>query len=103
MLDTSVKGLAVTFFLAVVSPLLIATITNKHMSSQLKLLISIIVTAVCVLVGQFFDKSFQFPPDPAFWILLTATFGAQQFAYNVGKDNVVKTVQDKTEPVPPAS
>lgn len=92
-------GLAVTFFTAVLSPLLIAVITRPTMNSNVKILIAVIVTVVCIFLGQLFDTGFlAWPPSPQTWLLLLATFGAQQFSYAVTKDSIVKPVEAATTP-----
>lgn len=92
-------GLAVTFFTAVLSPMLIAVFTRPTMNPKIKILIAVVVTAICVLLGELFDSGFLvWPPDKQLWIILLATFGAQQFSYAVTKDTVVKPIEASTSP-----
>lgn len=93
-------GLGVTFLLSVISPVLVAVINKRVADSNVRLLISIIVVALCVLIGQALDRTFSFPPTAEFWIIMLANFGAQQVSYNLGKDRVVTPIQDPATPNP---
>jgi len=91
-------GLGVTFLLSVISPVVVALINKRVADSNIRLLISIIVVAACVLIGQALDKNFTFPPNTVFWIIMLANFGAQQVSYNLSKDKVVTPIQDPAVP-----
>lgn len=92
----STTGYATTFLLSIFSPIVVALITRPKMNSNLKLLIAIVISALCVAAGQFFDGQFQFPPSSSFWIILLATFGAQQVSYNLAKDQIIRPVEAAT-------
>lgn len=72
------------FFLAAISPLLIALIRRCQWPKELVEILAVLAVVLLAILGRWLDGALDWPLDPAFLVEILSLFGVQQVAYKLG-------------------